>query len=142
MTGNNGLSPSITTLLELMAGDGPLRRKIESAEVLLSYEVPLPVGEYVRSFLTGLIEDRTRVTGDYRLKASALLRRFEAKKIAQRSIGSASAGHWNEVWRSVRAGRRRLKLDQLGLWPPPPDPNWCADIMADDDPLRPSEYPR
>jgi hypothetical protein len=141
MTSNNGLSPSITALLELMAGDGPLRRKIESAEVLLSYEVPLPVGEYVRSFLTGLIEDRTRVTSDYRLKASALLRRFEAKKIAQRSIGSASSDRWRETWRSVALGRRRLRLDRAGLWPAPT--TWADDLLADDfEPLRPSEAPR
>jgi hypothetical protein len=58
MTNAKTLSPSITSLLEIMSGDGLMRRKLESAEVLLSYETPSSVGEYVRSFLTGIIEDR------------------------------------------------------------------------------------
>jgi hypothetical protein len=141
MTNAKTLSPSITSLLEIMSGDGLMRRKLESAEVLLSYETPPSVGEYVRSFLTGIIEDRSRVTSDYRLKASALLRRFEARKIAQRTIGSASSDHWKSVWREIAIARRRLRLIKHNLWPPPP--GWCADLQDPSfEPLRPSEYPR
>jgi hypothetical protein len=120
---------------------GPMRRRLDASEALLTYETPPEVAEYTKGFLTSVIEDRERVTADTRLRASTLLRRFEAKRVAQQTIKSGSSDHWREVWRNVALGRRRVKLDKAGLWPPPR--NWCDDILADDyEPLRPSEAPR
>jgi len=143
MTNNtSAISPSITALLEIMSHEaGPMRRRLDASEALLTYETPPEVAEYTKSFLTSVIEDRERVTADTRLRASTLLRRVEAKRIAQRTIGSVSTDHWREVWRKVALGRRRLKLDKAGLWPPPK--NWADDLLADDyEPLRPSEAPK
>jgi hypothetical protein len=118
-----------------------MRTKLEAAECLLTYEVPPSDSEYVKSFLTTIIADRERITANTRLKASALLRRFEARKIAQRTIGSASSDRWRETWRHVALGRRRVKLDRAGLWPAPS--TWADDLLSDDfEPLRPSEAPR
>jgi hypothetical protein len=144
MTSNNStITASISVLLEIVANETQaLRSRIDACETLLAYETPAQVTEHVKGFLTSIIADRERIHTHTRLRASTLLRKYESRKIAQRTIGSTSSDHWNEVWRGIRAGRRRLKLDRLGLWPPPPDPNWYADILADDEPLRPSEYPR
>jgi ABC-type molybdenum transport system ATPase subunit/photorepair protein PhrA len=104
MTSNtSAISPSITALLEIMSHEaGPMRRRLDASEALLTYETPPEVAEYTKSFLTSVIEDRERVTADTRLRASTLLRRVEAKRIAQRTIGSVSTDHWREVWRPER----------------------------------------
>ena|SRR6516225_9494870 len=83
MTSNtSAISPSITALLEIMSHEaGPMRRRLDASEALLTYETPPEVAEYTKSFLTSVIEDRERVTADTRLRASTLLRRVEAKRI-------------------------------------------------------------
>jgi hypothetical protein len=131
------VTTSINALMEIMA-TAPMRKRLEAAETLLTYEAPPEVVEWTKDFLVKVIEDRERVNTDIRLKASALLRRAEAKRVAQQSVRSVASDHWHEVWRQVAAGRRRLRLVKEGLWPPPR--NWCDDILADDyEPLRPSE---
>lgn len=118
-----------------------VRSGVGTAATLLTYETPAEVAEYTKGFLTSVIEDRERVTADTRLRASTLLRRFEAKRVAQQTIKSGSSDHWREVWRNVALGRRRVRLDKAGLWPAPR--SWADDLLDPDfEPLRPSEYPR
>lgn len=132
------ISPSVSALLEIMGSAGPMRHRLDASETLLTFETTPEVVEIAKGFLTSVVENRGGGRTDYRLRAGALLRRAEARRIAAQSIRTAEASRWNETWRRVAAGRRRLRLDRAGLWPAPRD--WCDDIMADDYVvLRPSE---
>jgi hypothetical protein len=122
---------AITALLEIMSNGGaPMRRRIEAADTLLSYEGPEQVVEQTRAFLVAVLEDRERVSTDYRLEAGKLLRKAEARKVVHQSVRSADADRWRETWRQMAIGRRRLKLFRAGLWPAPE--GWYDDLIDPD----------
>jgi hypothetical protein len=135
MIGNSSaITASITALLAIMGNETEsMRRRIDSAEALLTYEAPEFVIERAKGFLTALLEVHQGVRTDHRLEASRLLRKAEAKKIVQQSVRSAESDQWREVGQRMAMARRRMKLLQAGLWPAPTD--WADDLQsAPDDP--------
>ena len=130
MTSNtSAITASVTALLEIMGNEaGSMRRRIESAEALLTYEAPEEVVERTKTFLITVIEDRKRVRTDYRLEAGKLLRKAEARKVVQQSVRSAEADRWRETERRLAVASRRVKLMRAGLWPAPP--GWDDDLSV------------
>jgi len=129
MTGNaSAITASITALLAIMGDEGEsMRRRVDAAEALLTYETPEEITERAKAFLTTLLEDRNRITTDYRLEASRLLRKAEARKIVQQSARSADADRWRETMRQLAIRRRRVRLVEAGLWPAPK--GWYDDLL-------------
>jgi hypothetical protein len=107
-----------------------MRRRIEAADTLLSYEGPEEVVERTKTFLVAVLEDRQRVSTDYRLEAGKLLRKAEARKVVHQSVRSAEADQLRETWRDAALARRRRRLLNAGLWPPPQD--WADDLLSPD----------
>jgi len=134
----SAVSPSIRALIDIMGSAASVRHRLDASETLLTFETTPEVVEIAKGFLTSVVENREGGRTDYRLRASALLRRAEARRIAAQSIRSVETSRWNETWRALAIGKRRLRLVKEGLWPPPK--NWCDDIQSDDYiVLRPSE---
>ena len=117
MTSNtSAITASIAVLLEIMGNEaGSMRRRLASAETLLTYEAPEEVVERTKAFLITVIEDRERVRTDYRLEAGKLLRKAEARKVVQQSVRAADADRWRETWREMAIGRRRVILMRITL---------------------------
>jgi hypothetical protein len=132
---------TVAVLLEIM-GDRrvPISRRIQAAETLISFETTEEIAARTKAFLTAVVESE-HVALNLRLDASKLMRKAESPKVTPQTVRTTNPGRWREVWREVAIGRRRLRLDKAGLWPPPRD--WCDDLLDPDyEPPLPSEVPR
>jgi hypothetical protein len=67
------------------------RRRVEAAEHLLDYECPEEVVVECKEFLTSVFEDSEQHV-DIRLDALKLARKFEAAKVAPRTIRTSQRG--------------------------------------------------
>ena len=134
------MSASIKALREIIFDPYvSVRRKIEAAESLLTFESPAEAREEAKNFLTTIFEDgEARV--DLRLDALKIMRKAEARKVTQPpTVSIGGGGFFNNPEMRSRMRRmaqrkaayeRRKKLEAAGLWPAPP--GWDADIFSDD----------
>jgi hypothetical protein len=58
------------------------------------------------------------------------MRKSEARKITLPTVTAEDTRAGRELAREMLIGRRRLKLQEAGLWPPPQD--WADDLRHDD----------
>jgi hypothetical protein len=132
MTNSNvAITPAVGHLLSIVANKhSTIREKLAACETLLSYEAPEPVTERAKQFLARVMESPQKYRTNYRLEAGKLLRKAEAKKVVQRSVGAAETREWREIGRRITVARRRLKLMDAGLWPAPA--GWDADLLPPD----------
>jgi hypothetical protein len=123
---------AIAALIEIMFNENALmRRRIEAAEAVLSYEAPEAVVERTKGFLTAVFEDSEHVGVEDRLEALKLMRKAEARKITPQSTRSADADKDRELWRDVEIATRRMKLYKAGLWELA-TPDWADDLLGRD----------
>jgi hypothetical protein len=103
--------------------------RIEACSGLLEYEAPPEAMDVAKEFLVGVFEDPDH---DVKLRMGALklMRKAEARKITQASVAPVDERARREKWRMLEIARRRVKLDELGLWPAPP--GWDADLRSAD----------
>ena len=75
---------AIDALLSIMVNpENWIGKRIEAAEHLLSYEAPLEYVEAAKTFLTTVYRDEGLEVG-FRLAALKLMRKAEARRLAQR----------------------------------------------------------
>jgi hypothetical protein len=108
-----------------------MRRQIEAAKALLSYEAPEEVVEQIKEFLAAVFEDCEQVAVDDRLEASRLMRKAEARKITKQTVRTVAPDKDREMRREVEIATRRLKLVEAGLWEIAP-PDWADDLRSSD----------
>jgi hypothetical protein len=78
---------AIDALLEIMSNEFvSVRRRIEAAEGLLAYEAPAEIAERAKAFLESVFEDSEEQSVQDRLDAVKLARKFEAAKVAPRTV--------------------------------------------------------
>jgi hypothetical protein len=123
---------AIAALIEIMGNEvASMRRRIEAAGALLSYEAPEEVVEQTKQFLAAVFEDREQVALDDRLDASRLMRKAEARKITQQTIRTVAPDKDREMRREVEIAERRLRLVEAGLWETA-SPDWADDLLSSD----------
>lgn len=122
---------AINALLEIMSNElASVRRRIEAAEGLLSYEAPPEVVERAKAFLESVFEDSEEQSVQDRLDAVKLARKFEAAKVAPRTIHTKREEmDRREAWRRYEIAQRHWKLS-LAIMDTPPK-GWADDLYAD-----------
>jgi hypothetical protein len=120
--------PSLAALRDIfLDANVSARSRVEAAEAVLSYESPEGLVSEAKAFLTTVFEDPdTLVT--IRLDALKVIRKAEARKVTQPASNDDRAGR--ELGRELLIARRRLKLAEAGLWPPPK--GWADDLLSSD----------
>jgi hypothetical protein len=135
------MTASISALREIMLDeDVPLRRRVEAAEQILSFEASIDAVEEAKTFLTKVFDDG-EVYVDLRLDALRIMRKAEARKVTA-PPAIASTGERDPVYRMAQQRARnelRETLEAKGLWPAPP--GWDAHIMSPDWPGPEGEPP-
>jgi hypothetical protein len=111
--------------------DVPARRRIEAAEVLLGFEAPLEAVRHAREYLVAVFEDREQEIAD-RMDALKLARKFEAPKVASRTIRTTTREEVNrtEAWRAYKIEKRRIEIVLTIMDVPPP--GWADDLYSRD----------
>jgi hypothetical protein len=122
---------AINSLLEIMLHEQiSTRRRIEAAEGLLAYEAPPEVVERARAFLESVFEDDEQSVQD-RLDAVKLARKFEAAKVALRTVRTKrEETDRREKWRRYEIAQRHWKLS-LAIHDTPPK-GWADDLYSAD----------
>jgi hypothetical protein len=142
------MTASLEALRNIMLDENiSLRRRVEAAESILSFESPSEMVEEAKAFLTEVFDDR-ETNVDLRLDALKIMRKAEARKVTQPPTVSIGGGGFpNNPEMRARSRRmaqrkaayeRRKKLEAAGLWPAPP--GWDADIFSDDWVEPPIDY--
>jgi hypothetical protein len=117
-----------------------LRRRVEAAEQILSFETSIDAMEEAKVFLTNVFENG-EVHVDLRLDALKVIRKAEARKVTA-PPATASTGERGLAYRIAQQRARnelRETLEAKGLWPAPP--GWDAHIMSPDWPGPEGEPP-
>jgi len=126
----NGTTPAIKTLLEIMTDkDAPTRKRIEAAEGLLAFEAPPEVQIEAKVCLVGIFDDKEVGISD-RMDAVLLSRKFEARKVATRTVSARDEANRIEEWRSYKLFNRKTELIREGIWPLPA--GWDSDLRSPD----------
>jgi hypothetical protein len=135
------VTASVETLCKIMLDeDVPLRRRIEAAEQILSFEASVDATDEAKAFLTEVFEDGTAYV-DMRLDALKIIRKAEARKVAL-PPASVQTGERGPLYKIVQARARyalQKELEAKGLWPAPP--GWDSHIMSPDWPGPTDEEP-
>ena len=114
-----------------------VRRRIEAAEALLTYECPPQVVEEAKSFLEEIAVDQN-ILPDLQTYAAKVLLKASARKVT--APPAARTGERSLTYRIAQnVARQELqkKLEAKGLWPAPE--GWDAHIMSPDWPGPPDE---
>ena len=106
-----------------------MRRRIEAAEAVLTFESPPDVADDARGFLAEIFEDSDRHV-DLRLDALKVMRKAEARRVTQPILSPGEAHRNREAWRKRAIDERRKELIEAGLWPAPDD--WADDLKSPD----------
>ena len=77
------MTASLEALRNIMLDENiSLRRRVEAAESILSFESPSEMVEEAKAFLTEVFDDR-ETNVDLRLDALKIMRKAEARKVTQ-----------------------------------------------------------
>jgi uncharacterized protein (UPF0147 family) len=121
------MSASVLTLREIFLDPTiPIRRRVEAAEAILTFESPAPVAEDAKAFLAEVSEDEDQ-HADVRISALKITRKLEAHRITQPILSPAEAHRNREAWRRKAIEERKQELVVMGLWPAPSD--WADDLL-------------
>ena len=123
---------AVRALVQIMRDPNIFRRKrIEACEGLLGYEAPTDVVELAKEFLASVFEDQEADVSD-RLDATALTRKFEAKRIIPQSVHVTRRSELDrkEAWRAYDLSQRQQKIILATLDHPPK--GWDSDLLSDD----------
>jgi hypothetical protein len=124
------MSASVLTLREIFLDPTiPIRRRVEAAEAILTFESPATVAEDAKAFLAEVFEDQDHYV-DVRLDALKIMRKIEARRITQPILSPGEAHRNREAWRRKAIEERKQELIAADLWPAPSD--WCDDLKSPD----------
>ena len=130
MTNNTRAIDALRRIMHDDSDTMPSRRRVEAAEHLLDYECPEEVVIECKEFLTSVFEDSEQHV-DIRLDALKLARKFEAAKVAPRTVRTKrEETDRTEAWRRYELAQRKWKL-VLAIHDVPPK-GWADDLYADD----------
>jgi hypothetical protein len=122
---------AIDALMQIMQdAEVPTRRRIEAAEALLGFEAPPEAVVQAREYLVAVFEDREQEIAD-RMDALKLARKFEAAKVAPRTVRTAQQEtDRTEAWRRYEISQRHWNV-VLAIKDVPP-PGWADDLYSPD----------
>jgi hypothetical protein len=131
------MTASVETLRQIMLDDDiSLRRRVEAADQILSFEASVDATKEAKTFLTEISETEVFEDGekhvDLRLDALKIIRKAEARKVTQ-PPAVVHTGERSDPYRMAqRCARYELQktLEAKGLWPAPP--GWDAHIISPD----------
>lgn len=122
------MSASVLTLRKIFLNPTiPVRRRIEAAEAVLTFESPPEVADDARAFLAEIFEDSNHHV-DLQLDALKVMRKAEARRVTQPILSPGEAHRNREAWRKRAIDERRKELMAAGLWPAPDD--WADDLNS------------
>jgi hypothetical protein len=126
-----GTTRAIDTLMQIMQDpDVPTRQRIEAAEALLGFEAPPEAVGHAREYLVVVFEDREQTIPD-RMDALKLSRKFEAAKVASRTVRTTQQEtDRTEAWRRYEISQRHWNV-VLAIRDVPP-PGWADDLRSPD----------
>jgi hypothetical protein len=124
------MSASVLTLRKIFLDPTiSIRRRIEAAEAVLTFESPPDVADDARAFLAEIFENLDHDI-DLRLDALKVMRKAEARRVTQPILSPGEAHRNREAWRKKAIDERRKELIEAGLWPAPDD--WADDLKSPD----------
>ena len=120
------LSRALVALLDLMTDTELwIGRRVEAAKAIIEHEAPAEVFDLTHQFLLGIAESTEDV--EWKLKALALLRKVEARRVVPGTTKGPDDFASNALGLRLAAAKRRAHLVKEGKWPPPP--GWARDLV-------------
>lgn len=120
------LSRALVALLDLMTDTELwIGRRVEAAKAIIEHEAPTEVFDLTHQFLLGVAEGGEDV--EWKLKALALLRKVEARRVVPGTTTGPSDNASNALGLRLSAAKRRVELVKAGEWPPLP--GWQRDLV-------------
>jgi hypothetical protein len=119
------IGPALSALLDIMTDpELHISQQLDAARAIIEHEAPSEVFDLTYQFLLGIAEGDDAV--GWKLKALALIRRVEAKRVVPGTTRATDSAAAIALGLRVAKARRRVALVGAGEWPAPK--GWDADV--------------